>query len=129
MEAVESNNYDEVMSLLMQGADPNYTGADGATALIMAAEAGKADIVKLLIQSKADTQVKDKRSLTALQVAADDKIRYMLSCSLISAAFSGNISLVAHLLDQGAVANYVDEHGNTALIKPLARATRRSRGY
>ena len=58
-----------VRLLLTNEADPNVQRRDGMTALTMAAQHGKEDIVSLLLINGADRQKEEKNEWTALMMA------------------------------------------------------------
>jgi ankyrin repeat protein len=68
--ADEKPTYDLAALALKFGVDVNATNASGDTALHMAAARGLADIVRLLAENGAKLDVKNKRGLTPLGVAA-----------------------------------------------------------
>src|SRR5438094_761224 len=55
--------------LLANGANVHATDVFGETALMMAARAGRADVVRVLIRAQADVNAKAKRGETALSGA------------------------------------------------------------
>src|SRR5204863_2671813 len=78
-----------------------YYGNPGSTALTTAAAHGHTDFVKLLLDYKADIEIKDPwDSRTAL----------------IAAALYGHDDTVALLLERGAQVNARNCYGSTALI-------------
>lgn len=77
----------------------------GWTPLVWGCEHQRYDIVKYLLQSKADPSVRDAEQNVALHWAA----------------FSGSVDIVALLLDQGCQVNASNLHGDT----PLHTASRR----
>ena len=91
----------EIMSLLLaKGADVNFLGRDGETALMAANSAEK---VKLLVARGAQVNTRDKESRTALMFAVD----------------RGDVEVVEALLQAGADASVVNEKGATALMYAL----------
>ncbi len=58
-----------VSRALDSGADPNRTGADGRTALMVAAQAGDLEFVSLLLRSRARPDIRDAQGRTALDYA------------------------------------------------------------
>jgi uncharacterized protein len=83
------------------GFDVNTPNAAGYTGLMAAAERGRADIVKLLLDHKADPNVAGRDAGTAL----------------MSAAENNQPEIVKLLLDRGADPNRQDNNGWTALLK------------
>ncbi len=65
-----------VRALLAAGADPDLQDKGGNTALIRAAAQGKKDIVEMLIQAKANLNIKNKRGETALMATTITKAGY-----------------------------------------------------
>ncbi len=60
-QAIEKGDFAMVLQLMDQGAHINAQGADGITALIAASAMGKTDVVKLLLERGAKTDVQNKR--------------------------------------------------------------------
>jgi hypothetical protein len=60
-----------LMALINAGTDINSIGINGMTPLMMAATYCKQDIVKDLIQAKADLNIKNSEGITALKMAKD----------------------------------------------------------
>ena len=71
IDAVKAGDEVAVRSVLGDGADPNAAQGDGLSALHMAAQAGKLQIVELLLDAKADVHAKTKiGEYTPLHLAA-----------------------------------------------------------
>ncbi len=73
-DAIGRGNIVEVLAAVKQTESAkilNETDAQGNTALMMAAQAGKADIVSLLIKNKAQLDIQNKKGQTALILAID----------------------------------------------------------
>ena len=118
-------------------------GEHGHTILMSAARRGNPEIVKLLIDSGADINIRGSISgVTALMVAvgwghteiikllidngADINIKnYHSSTALIVAARSNQTEVVQLLIDNGADLNVRGEHGNTALMCAAGNGARR----
>ena len=83
------------------GFDVNTPNAAGYTGLMAAAERGRVDIVKLLLDHKADPNVAGRDAGTALMLAAENN----------------QPEIVKLLLDRGADPNRQDHNGWTALLK------------
>lgn len=64
--AVSSRQTAAVKFLIENKADVNYPDAEGTTPLILAAEQGSVDIVRLLLAAGADPKAKDKKGETAM---------------------------------------------------------------
>ncbi|HKN83779.1 MAG TPA: ankyrin repeat domain-containing protein [Pyrinomonadaceae bacterium] len=92
----------EIMSLLLEhGADANFVGQFGKTALMEANSPAK---VKLLVAHGAQLNAKDEEGETALMHAVD----------------RGDVEVVAALLQAGADASVQDATGATALMRALS---------
>jgi hypothetical protein len=73
-EAIGRGNIVEVLAAVKQSESAknlNETDAQGNTALMLAAHAGKAEIVSLLIKNKAQLDIQNKKGQTALVLAID----------------------------------------------------------
>lgn len=91
----------EIMSLLLaKGANVNFLGRDGETALM---EANSAEKVKLLVARGAHVNTTDKEGRTALMHAVD----------------RADVEVVEALLQAGADASAVNQEGATALMYAL----------
>jgi len=123
-----------VHALLEAGADPNVQEKNGRqTALMWAiAEQHHPDVVKELVEHKADVNVKARTGFTALMFAARgdlESTRILLNAgadpnatipdwggtALIIASTMGQTDVVEALLDKGADPNYKDGNSFTAL--------------
>lgn len=89
----------------LEALDINERGFDGSTALIIATTSGQAEIVKLLLERKADLSLADSKGQTAL----------------MHAVIKGHASLVETLLAAGAKVDAKDRHGMTALFHAAFR--------
>jgi ankyrin repeat protein len=69
MHAIHKNRPAAVKELLNAGADVNYIGSNGGTALTMAAGYGYADIVQVLLAKGADPALHMNDGFTALDLA------------------------------------------------------------
>jgi uncharacterized protein len=83
------------------GFDVNTPNTAGYTGLMAAAERGRVDIVKLLLDHKADPNAAGRDAATALMLAAENN----------------QPEIVKLLLDRGADPNRQDHNGWTALLK------------
>jgi len=89
-----------VEALLEANTDVNQVhSTTGHTALHLAARAGRADILELILKKGAEVDPRDKRGRTPLQFAASE----------------GHVKCTILLLDKGADANSKTEAGTTAL--------------
>ncbi len=121
-----------VEEAIAAGAHIDCVNRNGVTALMKAAQHGRADIVRLLIERKATIDIADYEDATALHYAADypEIIKILIEAGadvnvagqytntpLIQAARRGNKDIVTLLLQAGAGVNDADEYGNTALLE------------
>jgi len=74
------------LAILVAGADAKPAGADGLTALHMAAREGFADVAKALIAAKADTNARDEFERTPLHLAAREMYAGIVSLLLAAKA-------------------------------------------
>jgi ankyrin repeat protein len=99
-QAVTQGNLQKIKSLFAPGVDVNELGANGRTALMVAAAAGDAQAVSWLLANKANPNVPDyKQGRTALMIAAE----------------AGHAEVVQILLNAGANPNAKDRLGETAM--------------
>jgi ankyrin repeat protein len=99
-DSAEAGQWDEVRSLLADGADADAAQADGSTALLWAAYYGDAEAARALLGAGADPNVTNRLGMTALAAAAGN----------------GYGEIVVLLLDAGADANEVLPEGDTPLM-------------
>lgn len=97
--AIQSRNYEEINSLLKQGANVDGKNIDGSTALHLAAEDGQTETIKILIEAGANIHARDLRQETPLH----------------SAAARGKSEAVRLLLEKKANPDAVNKFGNTPL--------------
>ena len=69
MHAIHKNQPEAVTALLESGANPNLPGRNGETPLMMAAGYGYANIVRALLEHKADAQTRMQNGENALDFA------------------------------------------------------------
>lgn len=101
LEAVNTRNKARLQELLAKGADPNSRDTEGSTALQIAVEHEMTDIVKILLDNKADpNNVKDGSDPLLLKAAS-----YL----------PNNPEIVKMLLEHGANPNVKQEDGTTIL--------------
>jgi hypothetical protein len=86
---------------LSKGADVNARTKDGTTALMLAAEGAKLEVIPMLLAKGADINAKDNRGQTALMKAAKGRWKHL--------------EVVKLLVKQGADCNAMDNQGNTAV--------------
>jgi ankyrin repeat protein len=102
-EAVQAKDTIQVERLLNNGANANYQekvmGSFGMKMLILAVQNQDLKTVKLLIEHKADVNMRDMFKSTPLMYAAH----------------SGNINVIKYLITQGADVRANDEQGNSVL--------------
>jgi ankyrin repeat protein len=93
---------------------------DGATALLLAASYGRADVVELLIGMGADLNIADKAGWKPLMCAVHHWglpiVQTLLRKSLIAAAANGKCDVVKGIIDMGTDVNVADEKGRTPLM-------------
>lgn len=135
LEAVTTRNTIRLRDLLTKGADPNARDTEGSTALQIAVEHEMTDIVRILLENKADpNNIKDGSSPLLLRAASylpkNPEIVKMLlehganpnvkqddgSTILHMAAINDNIELVRLALDKGADVDAKDKQGMTPLM-------------
>ena len=127
--AVSKNHYDVVKLLIELGADVNQMDGIGYPPLTCAVRTGDIRLVKLLLDAGAKPGVRNMHNETPLMNASYrrfDDISALLSSmtdnpnddpeALISAAKSGDLSLLKALIDHGADLEARDKANNTALI-------------
>jgi hypothetical protein len=84
-EAVEAGDAAQVQAALKSAKDVNQLGPDNRTPLIVAAAAGRADLVKLLLAAGAEPSWKDAEAETALLKAAANGHREVAALLIDSA--------------------------------------------
>ncbi|KIE05172.1 hypothetical protein NF27_EO00030, partial [Candidatus Jidaibacter acanthamoeba] len=95
---------------LSKGSNINTSGEYNKTALVYACEAGRYDVVKLLMERGADVKVLSQGERTLLmnicaaELSNDERI------------MNGRLELIAYLIEQGADVNARDREGMTALM-------------
>lgn len=110
--------------LLDHGAQVNAAGIDSMTPLMIAAQYGKVDVVRVLLAHSADPALRDKRGLTALDWASrmgqDDAVALLRDRSpmdIYEAAQFGDVPRLRAHLDAGEDPNAPDTSGTTPLMK------------
>ena len=132
--AVTHHNIAEIKNFLAAGADPNFRGPRGRTALIIEAEhADGNDIVNALLANKANVDATDDEGNTALMMAVrgnrDETVKLLLEhqasvsiknkdqqTALLLAAEDGHLKVSELLLANGAEVNDHDAKGFSALL-------------
>jgi ankyrin repeat protein len=99
-EAADANDLVSVVSLLVNGTDPNSRGIDRSTALHWAARAQALAVLDALIEAGADVHAQDRYGVTPAYLAAE----------------SGNEAVIARLLSAGADANSIAPNGESLLM-------------
>jgi ankyrin repeat protein len=103
--AAESGDTAKVAKSLSRGIEINVTDEGGQTALMLAADQGHIDTVKVLLQHRPLLDLQNKLGGTALMMAS----------------FNGHFEVVTELLKSGADVNAKAKSGYTALIVASAR--------
>jgi uncharacterized protein len=105
LEAAERGDRTAALRLLAKGADPNVPGPDGTTALMWAASNDDLELVRALLNAKANVALKNHFGTTALT----------------EAAVVGSARVIDALLKAGADVNTKNPEGETPLMA-VARA-------
>jgi uncharacterized protein len=132
-DAVKSNNINEVKLLLGKGADPNAYDDDSDNVLINATLFASAGCLKLLLQSKANPNLKNKYGEMPLMLCTNDlekmKLLLQYGANINDTSLSGNNALmiaciagspytiVKWLIDNGANPKAKRWGGETALMR------------
>jgi ankyrin repeat protein len=118
-ESMKAEDFAEIHELIKSGADVNVKNKYGVTPLFMASEKGLAEIVKLLLETKADVNTSDKTNGAT---------------PLLVASANGYIEIVKYLLEAKADVNVVlkteganplymaSQNGHTEVVKILLEA-------
>lgn len=129
--SVVAGDAPKIQRFLLKGADPNST-SDNMTALMLASQFNKIEIVELLLENDADPNMADPESGSPLTLASmsgnTEVVKLLLEAgadvnyrvpsgwsSLMFAANEGNVDIVIMLLEKGAETSFSDTHGWTAL--------------
>lgn len=131
--AIQSNNIKDVELLLDKGADPNAYDDDSDNVLVNAARYASLDCMKVLLQKKANPNLRNKFGQTPLMFCTQDidKMKMLLhyGADVNAAARSGNTALliacgaggqakqIKFLLDHGADPLAKRWGGETALMR------------
>jgi ankyrin repeat protein len=100
LEAADKGNVDEILALIIKGADVNAHNYDGVTALMYAAQNGHLDAVKVLVYNGANLNARPSDGTTAL----------------IAASRFGYWEVMDYLVQQGAKIDAKDNDSSTALF-------------
>ncbi len=139
--AAQNGNLAVAQAALKSGANINYVGLSGGTALGRAAYYGHIDMAQFLIEHGANIDQANKSGYTALMEAVrgerTDIVRMLINAgahvnhvdndgdtALMWAAELGRIDMARLLIEHGADINHTDDNGDTALISNLISMTR-----
>lgn len=103
--AAENGNTAKVAKSLSRGIEINVTDEHGQTALMLAADQGHIDTVKVLLQHRPLLDLQNKLGATALMFAS----------------FNGHLEVVTELLKAGASVNAKAKNGGTALMQATVK--------
>lgn len=139
IEAARSGDVEKAKYALEKGAGVNERNKHGATGLYTAAGQGKADILRLLLERKADVDFRfPEYKLTPLMAAASaghsEAVQVLVGhkadmelgdvndeTALMKAAARGHVEVVKILLAKGAKLSPVQKDGETALSIAIAK--------
>jgi uncharacterized protein len=133
LDAAEASDRATALRLLADGANPNATTADGATAIMYAAANNDLDLVRALIKAGANVKLQNRFGSSALTEAAiigsDPIIDALLKAgadantrnpegetALMAVARSGNLEAAKLLLDAGADINAKETWGEQSAL-------------
>lgn len=108
--AVRGNHFDVVKYLVDQGADTNHllmSHGPGSSPLFTIVEDGHSEIFEYLLARGADIDQEKPGSASTINTP------------LIAAVYYGDLSAARILIRYGADVNYVNKHGNTALLQAI----------
>ncbi|MBI5209839.1 MAG: ankyrin repeat domain-containing protein [Elusimicrobia bacterium] len=119
-----------VRLLLEAGSDPDAENRFEQTPLLLAVRRADARLARLLLDRKADPRRKNGRGVSALDLARQAGLDYMVAVlekraraeptrpgrKLIDAAQAGDLAVVDKLVKEGAPLDALDEGGSTPLI-------------
>ncbi|WP_039458752.1 ankyrin repeat domain-containing protein [Candidatus Jidaibacter acanthamoebae] len=133
---VAEYDYNEVKTLIERGADVNTRSENGDTPLAYAIGNDQLDIVKILLENKADINICNKEGISAFSQVMDGNALYEIQLELIKHQYSFNIQneegltplhfagdkrAVKLLLKHGAYLNIQDKQGNTPLMTAIIK--------
>ena len=127
---------DQVVSLLMKGANCDIRNFDGVTPLMLASEGGHLNIAKHLIDAEAEVNLIDDQGLNALMLSKSPDMKNLLQSAgadlnyrddkgdtaLTRSCIIGCVQNVTALLSQGADANRIGTRSSTPLQLALEKA-------
>ena len=134
-DAASSGDLEQLQKMVVQGADVNEKAAREETPLMLAALAGKGEIVNYLLQRGADINARNTSGMTALHAAAyagySDIVRLLIAkgadvndasnrfgvTALHVAAEENHIETVKTLLDLGGDVSVIEINGYSALSR------------
>eukprot|EP00929_Paragymnodinium_shiwhaense_P027381 TRINITY_DN16083_c0_g1_i1.p1 TRINITY_DN16083_c0_g1~~TRINITY_DN16083_c0_g1_i1.p1 ORF type:complete len:650 (+),score=223.18 TRINITY_DN16083_c0_g1_i1:60-2009(+) len=131
--AVAAQQYEAAQLLLDRGADREVCDVWGNTPLLIAVDAGDADLVALMMERRAEATADEKEALGCRLVAAAERgdtesckvllnVGANVDCkeegrtALMVAAETGNVKVLHLLLEKGASRLEKTEDGKTALV-------------
>lgn len=132
-DAAEKRDFDEVRTLIEQGADVNAAQADGMTALHWAVYHDAPEAAKLLVEAGADVEVTNRYGVAPLSLACQNGNRELVELllaagadpnsslpggetALMTAARTGRLAPVELLIARGADVNAQEHKKQTALM-------------
>lgn len=135
LHAAYEGETDKVVDLLRRGMDVNTTDPQGSTLLSIAARANNIELVRFLLDNRANPQRRNRYGDTALMVAAlqghTEIVRLMLEHkvdpnqpgwnALHYAAFENRADIAALLIAAGAQVNALAPNGQSALMLAAKR--------
>ncbi|MES1221544.1 MAG: ankyrin repeat domain-containing protein [Bacteroidota bacterium] len=129
IEAVRSNSIKEVQSLLNKGADPNTYDDDSDNVLINAALYASADCMELLLQKKANPNLKNKLGQTPLMLCTHEpgkmKLLVKYGADINARSNSNNTPLLIACVGNGQFENikWLIDNGADPLAKNYGKET------
>lgn len=116
-----NHDLDLIKLLLAHGANVDQQSVNGFSPMHIAAQEGKPEIVRLLIEAGGRLDLKDCRNRTPLDAVQTDRsqkleimIRYKKDATVIDAAKYDQPAILEKLVQQGAHINTVDKQNNEA---------------
>jgi ankyrin repeat protein len=137
--AAMMGNTAEVQRFLKEGANVNAKDDHGQTALILAVELGRLEVVKLLLDEGADVNLgkplmyaADKGNVEIARLlldrGADVNAKGPFGTALTKACEKDHRATASLLLDRGAEVNAKDQNDETPLMKACARGYKETAG-